>query len=598
MRKTPLLLLATVFLMACGQPLSAPSEMNENEILNEQEMNAAGEVSVDFLAKAEAWDSEEIVTQNNEYYTALQPDYMKDQGQTTEDYLKTLYSSEDGASPIISFWKVGTIKNGDYAGQSLVLVRANCDGPCEPLTFRYAVDETKQQWTGLLSYSDPAMGTETLQGPGTELEASIDIAALNLPETLDIYENDPVALSNPFSGQDPVYYDLDGTDSYTEVTGPTGGPFTKYYLSRSTACLFGVTMDGVLVRYQSLPAMFGFTPASGKSSDSSYAQPNTSGDFTLLLDEGNEVIKEDHTYILTAGGCGFLGSCAITYEADAADEANLMEVGTLTRPDEGSNVGGTVYTLKTVSEDDAGSGLAAAVIQAYNAYKMGLEYRDPPETAMTTEEFLSKHEVLLIKLDSGKYVVAYDSAVAPSVECGKPVIYLYPTAAQQVSVKVNKITFSKTIPDHGQNGWTVWANPDGSLKNLADGLIYPYLFWEGQSSAKVTMGEGWTLAKKDIATKLPTALTSMGLNTKETADFMEFWLPRLQAVKTPYVLFNFEGTAAMNIVAPLTITPAPDSLLRVFMYYQGVSQAGRAMPRYTAPARTGFSVIEWGGSLY
>ena len=61
--------------------------------------------------------------------------------------------------------------------------------------------------------------------------------------------------------------------------------------------------------------------------------------------------------------------------------------------------------------------------------------------------------------------------------------------------------------------------------------------------ARVAMNEPWTLAKKDIAAKLPVALTSMGLSSKETADFMAFWLPKLQAVTTPYVQFNFEGTA-------------------------------------------------------
>jgi hypothetical protein len=61
---------------------------------------------------------------------------------------------------------------------------------------------------------------------------------------------------------------------------------------------------------------------------------------------------------------------------------------------------------------------------------------------------------------------------------GKPVIYLYPTRQEVVSIKLN---FSGqlicTYPDY-KNGWNVVAAPDGTLTNLDDKKQYACLFWD------------------------------------------------------------------------------------------------------------------------
>ena len=48
----------------------------------------------------------------------------------------------------------------------------------------------------------------------------------------------------------------------------------------------------------------------------------------------------------------------------------------------------------------------------------------------------------------------------------------------------------------------------------------------------------------------------------------------------------------------LNITPAPDTVIRVFMVWKGLDTYVpiQAQP-LTAPPRTGFTVVEWGGSL-
>lgn len=580
MRKIAFLLLATALFSACNAS-PAPVPTGENDIIG-------GQVTVDFLAKAEQWPTSRIVESHRDYYIQHMPDYVKSDGTTTdEDYLGRLTVDDT-----LLFWKVGTINNGDYAGQSLVLAREACEGPCPASFFRYAVSESEDEensvWTTLLPYSDEVT-PDLPGGPAPDQEASISIPALDAPDLLELYSDDGVYLMDARAELDPNFYEdtqvawdkQDFNRAFQAVT-VADDSFAEYRLNN---CLYGISPDGILVRYLVTPSIFGVDSAKGATE----TQPVTTSNYDLELVNGN---TEKHEYMLFAGGCGFATSCIATLNAADGEEESLEKVGNL----DGRDV--FMFTGVTESDQPDYESLTGQVQSAYISYKMSLQYKDPAEEPLSISDYLAAHDIVFIKLENGDYILVYDTRYAPTVECGKPVIYLYPTTTQEVSVQVGGIEFSKTVPDYGENGWTVWASPKGLLKSVADGKTYPYLFWEGQSSEQISMEPGWTLAKADVSTQLPVALKSMGLTTRETADFMAFWLPRLQTVPAPYIQFNFEGTDDMNAVAPLTITPAPDSLLRVFMFYQGVSRASLGMPTYTAPARTGFSVVEWGGSLF
>ena len=64
----------------------------------------------------------------------------------------------------------------------------------------------------------------------------------------------------------------------------------------------------------------------------------------------------------------------------------------------------------------------------------------------------------------------------------------------------------------------------------------------------------------------------------------------------PYNLITFQQEAYTD-AAPLTVTPAPDSILRVFMAWQPL-EAPVDIPAQTLPAfdRHGFALVEWGGA--
>jgi len=179
----------------------------------------------------------------------------------------------------------------------------------------------------------------------------------------------------------------------------------------------------------------------------------------------------------------------------------------------------------------------------------------------------------------------------------KPVIYLYPEQPTEVCVtlQLHGARFTETIPDYGE-GWRVLAQPDGALINLADGKQYPYLFWEALPDTPwPQLQEGFIVARDDLSKFLDEKLAYLGLNDAEAEEFIEFWLPKLAG--NAYTLIHFAGKDYEERF-PLEISPAPDSLLRVFMVAKAAKGNERIAPQELIPfERTGFAVIEWGGTL-
>ena len=177
----------------------------------------------------------------------------------------------------------------------------------------------------------------------------------------------------------------------------------------------------------------------------------------------------------------------------------------------------------------------------------------------------------------------------------KPVIYLYPEEETEVTVSLDyggELTC--TYPAiSAENAWTVTAAPDGTLTDSA-GQTYSYLYWEGVSREEYDFSEGFCVPGGDTAAFLEEALAQLGLTRREANEFIVYWLPRMES--NPYNLISFQG-AAYTDHAVLTITPEPDTLLRVFMAWQPLD-APVEIPaqELSAPERTGFTVVEWGGA--
>ena len=182
-----------------------------------------------------------------------------------------------------------------------------------------------------------------------------------------------------------------------------------------------------------------------------------------------------------------------------------------------------------------------------------------------------------------------------AVVAEKPVIYLYPTAETDINVRLalnGDLTVS--YPAYPTDGWTVTALPDGTLTG-ADGRTYDSLFWEAALDAEYDLSAGFCVKGEDTAAFLEESLSALGLTDEEANAFIVYWLPRMQ--NNAYNLISFQTTAYTD-AARLNITPTPDTVIRVFMTWQAqdneIEIPTQTLPE--APAREGFTVVEWGGT--
>jgi hypothetical protein len=176
----------------------------------------------------------------------------------------------------------------------------------------------------------------------------------------------------------------------------------------------------------------------------------------------------------------------------------------------------------------------------------------------------------------------------------KPVIYLYPTSEQTVSVKIDyKGKLTCTYPEY-EGEWKVKAKPDGTLTNISDNKEYSYLFWEGISNNKWDISRGFVVKGSETKKFLQEKLEYLGLTPREYNEFIVYWLPIMQENK--YNLISFAGEDYENI-APLKINPNPDSILRVMMIFKPLNKPINIQEQELKPfIRNGFTVVEWGGT--
>lgn len=186
-------------------------------------------------------------------------------------------------------------------------------------------------------------------------------------------------------------------------------------------------------------------------------------------------------------------------------------------------------------------------------------------------------------------------APGQEVTVAKPVIYLYPDEPTEVTVQLDTDgELTCTYPAY-DGSWEVTAHPDGTLVNRADGKEYSYLFWEGINSWEPDLSAGFVVKGEDTAAFLQEKLAYLGLTPREYNECIVYWLPRLEG--NPYNLISFQGEAYTD-AARLTVTPQPDSILRVFLAFRPLEEPIEVPEQTLVPfERRGFTVVEWGGTL-
>lgn len=183
-----------------------------------------------------------------------------------------------------------------------------------------------------------------------------------------------------------------------------------------------------------------------------------------------------------------------------------------------------------------------------------------------------------------------------SAHC-KPAIYLYPTQKTKVNVKVlTKGVLTYTDPKYPPQGWDVTAYPDGTIDYFSK--TYPYLYYESKIPDQLIKKptQGYFTKFDNLSNLYDYLLPNLGLDQTQTTDFKSYWQKTL-----PYAPYYFVGIISQPIldqVEPLEITPKPDTLLRIRIYFQPLETLPTEeilnLPQIK-PQKNGFTVVEWGG---
>ncbi|KAK7056622.1 hypothetical protein VNI00_002339 [Paramarasmius palmivorus] len=204
---------------------------------------------------------------------------------------------------------------------------------------------------------------------------------------------------------------------------------------------------------------------------------------------------------------------------------------------------------------------------------------------------------------------------------GKPVIYLFSPNKRESRVELSLVPeweFSAIYPvvpikksSKGQHiHGSVRTTPDGHLEDLATGLDVAYLFWEAHPSDSVL------LHIAEVPKYLDRSLIALGLHTEARTSFITYWLPSL--LKHTHVALRYLPQAAYERAAPLSVTPTPDVVTRIFMLFKGIDISEEVRGDWTESEQraledvslwrvivgvdveraldsTLFRVLEWGG---
>jgi hypothetical protein len=279
-------------------------------------------------------------------------------------------------------------------------------------------------------------------------------------------------------------------------------------------------------------------------------------------------------------GCSALFNSAVA-RSDALTEADVTVAGE-------SGQGLTVYKITDTNN--------ALVLKAYQEFmETGGSTAESANFAdISIDDFVNQQHALVIFKDNyDQWLVYASETFSPPVGCAKPVIYLYPAKDQLVSVKVGAdVKLSEPLYDV-KKGWLAYAKTNGQLQ--VNNQRYNSLFWEGLGyGAYPAVTEGTAVKQQDALQTIRWQLAQQGLNSYEIADFVDYWQDKLP--NKPYIRLTWFNTVQMNQLAPLSISPKPDTLIRVFLDAEGYNEPIDLPAQDLKPVmRLGFTVVEWGG---
>ncbi len=190
-------------------------------------------------------------------------------------------------------------------------------------------------------------------------------------------------------------------------------------------------------------------------------------------------------------------------------------------------------------------------------------------------------------------VAVLDTLWLTDIGVDKPAVYIYPERAGRFTVDLGLgrgVRLTASDPAYG-SGWNVFVDADGRIDDNHD-----YLFYELGLPAPALGAAGWCLDGADLAAELAELVARYGLNEAETAAFVAYWRERLP--DSPYWLAQPVVGADLDRWAILHVSPAPDSVLRLWIFFRpSAEEVSLSAPTIAPFTREGTTVVEWGGGV-
>lgn len=557
-----------------ANPTGETSTDAEDEVTDDTETDTSDDIA--FKATMEELDTETMMAP---YKEAVTNAYYSE----TSDWHENAEAAWEFKKDYFNFYEVGKFINteSEYHDQKVIVLDDGCDGMCMyAYLYRFALDEETGELTYFPAHSND--GEPDYLASLFENKDESTIPELALPETIS---EDGWALTK---AQEDVFYrtgDL-GDELNIKTNEPVYEVFDYnpkvgkiyHYNTSGGGCFYVQAKDGSIARYDLNPGFF------------------DEGASTIVQQDDGHQIDISNDYFYTTAGCGVMGNCYF-YEEDVTSD-QLIKTG---ETEEGEAFYVAKGAMEDATEESGASAAQIYVAESYESYssygEARAQYDETTEAPMTFQEYTALPGVVFWEDPLGRWVALIHNDAKLPAECGKPVIYLYPEETMDVHVQVDVDEFTVTVPDYGEEGWFVNATPDSEIYNYADGETYPYLFWEAHDYDIMEVDSGFVIAREEVPGFLDESLDVMGFTAQEKADFVEFWEPNMLANEEPYFYITFLGTREFDPIAPLTVYPEPDCVIRVFMYYDPIDQYVDVRPQeLVAAPRYGFTLFEWGGT--
>lgn len=486
-------------------------------------------------------------------------------------------------------YKIGTFKKGKYKGYDFVFsfysVMTACKGgPCPTSRNRFAKKGNRLVFFPKISwkiYIDEVVSKFEQHGFEVTVDDSFSIPALEYHEkingpkkdqtlTFDIHDGimEGTLESEPdLSNFKKIFRHDTLGDVYTAIPNddarlPILTSRDRIWESKVAQNKFFIFRpDQTFLRYQFTPT---FTDQKIKWTDKALAKDG-GPKYTLTM----APCQEPHSYKIIP--------------------ADRVKIKTDLKKSGSASNGDPIYTLKK------GHPLLQEFYEEYSKnHEEATRYGTGGGALLSEAEFANAHP-LIFKVDPfDRLIPALNLKFA--MPCfAEPIIYLYPTIAKNIQVQVPKLmNITASIPTY-DGLWNIHADPTGKLKDLRDGRTHSRLFWEGWAMLVAPPTKGFVVKKEEVSKFFNETLPKMGLNAVEIKDFIEAWLPRFS--NAPYYLISFLDPALIEKIAPLTLNPKPDSVIRVYMDYQPLENPRDVEPVDLPKAedRNGFTMVEWGG---